>query len=471
MNPLIRCLLLLAVSISSLLADDLEKILLEESSKKSYLEWQEDYMDSPVGMKKRKIITDTFGFPKNLSEKSCIPADAFFEKFWGTSKVLVTEKSRDEDGFLIQIFFAGEVCTDGYLFLRVTDDPVKTLSSVVSFHSSEFKHSLSAFEPMEIGGFGLQTKSGHFLAFIRKNLYVDVCFKVDDKLNLRNQLMNVAREIDALLCGEAEFLPKDAPELAEIRKAWEHELERHRQKSHEDYLKRQQEWMAQERKRKAEELKTLSLAPTHQRETYKNLETRFELLKNHLKPRRVPAGTRDPDAWKKLSLKTVEPLFTKYEFSEKGVWHPFNFGFSTWRKDKEFLKVKPRGVSFSVEIAHAKDFAQAWDWALYFRLKYSAETEQRARLSMSQLAQATNQNAFPRLGDINISWRGRMDSSFLPEEETAESLIIFIRGTTVVCVRSERTDSSALPLARLLDKQLVDGTALEPDEFYLPSTF
>ncbi|MBQ8722699.1 MAG: hypothetical protein IJY80_00245 [Opitutales bacterium] len=283
--------------------------------------------------------------------------------------------------------------------------------------------------------------------------------------------MNVAREIDALLCGEAEFLPKDAPELAEIRKAWEQELERRRQKSHEDYLKRQQEWQARERKRKAEELKTLSLAPTHQRETYKNLETRFELLKNHLKPRRVPAGTRDPDAWKKLSLKTVEPHFTKYEFSEKGVGHPFNFGFSTWRKDKEFLKIKPRGVLFSVEIAHAKDFAQAWDWALYFRLKYSAETEQRARLSMSQLAQATNQNAFPRLGDINISWRGRMDSSFLPEEETAESLIIFIRGTTVVCVRSERTDSSALPLARLLDKQLVDGTAPEPDEFYLPSTF
>ncbi|MBQ9759386.1 MAG: hypothetical protein IJW12_06420 [Opitutales bacterium] len=274
-----------------------------------------------------------------------------------------------------------------------------------------------------------------------------------------------------MLCGDAEFLPEDAAELVEIRKAWEQELERRRQKSHEAYLRRQQEWQAQERKRKAEELKTLSLAPTHQRELYKKLETRFELLKNHLKPRRVPAGTRDPDAWKKLSLKTVEPLFTKYEFSEKGVWHPFNFGFSTWRIDDEIRKTKPLGISYRVEVAHARDFSQAWDWALYFRLKYSAETEQRARLSMSQLAQATNQNVFPRLGDINISWRGRMDSSFLPEEETAESLIILIRGTTVVCVRSEHTDSSALPLARLLDEQLVEGIAPDPDEFYLPSTF
>ena len=90
---------------------------------------------------------------------------------------------------------------------------------------------------------------------------------------------------------------------------------------------------------------------------------------------------------------------------------------------------------------------------------------------MKQLARATHRNAFPNLGDLNISWRGRMTSSFYPEEKSAESLIIFIRGTTTVCVRSHHTDSSALPLARLLDKQLLAGDASRPVEFYLPENF
>ena len=303
---------------------------------------------------------------------------------------------------------------------------------------------------------------GGFLDFVNGGLGVQV--DLSDKKPV--DLLPAGKEIDALFRGKSEFLPEDDPELVAIRKAYQNEQEKRAREWQEELARRKKA----ERAEKLQNFLKMGVEPSRNFD-FKEFSTRFELLKKHLKPRRVPAGTRDPDEWKKLSLKTVEPLFTKYEFSEKGVWHPFNFGFSTWRIDDEIRKTKPLGISYRVEIAHAKDFAQAWDWALYFRLKYSAETEQRARLSMSQLAQATNQNAFPRLGDINISWRGRMDSSFLPEEETAESLIIFIRGTTVVCVRSERTDSSALPLARLLDKQLVDGIAPEPDEFYLPSTF
>ncbi|MBQ9759362.1 MAG: hypothetical protein IJW12_06295, partial [Opitutales bacterium] len=168
-------------------------------------------------------------------------------------------------------------------------------------------------------------------------------------------------------------MPEDDPELVVIRKAYQNEQEKRAREWQEELARRKKAECAE----KLQNLLKMGVEPSRNFD-FKEFSTRFELLKNHLKPRRVPAGTRDPDAWKKLSLKTVEPLFTKYEFSERRDGHPFNVGFSTWRKDKEFLKVKPRSVLYSVEIAHAKDFAQAWDWALYFRLKYSAETEQRA---------------------------------------------------------------------------------------------
>ncbi|MBE6401880.1 MAG: hypothetical protein E7037_07660 [Verrucomicrobia bacterium] len=278
------------------------------------------------------------------------------------------------------------------------------------------------------------------------------------------------QEIDNLLCGKSEFLPEDTPEFLEIRKAYEAELVRRRRIAAEESAKREREWKEQQRKKKIENLKTFAVKPEQERDAYKKLETRFELLKNHLKPKSVPAGMHDPDAWKKLSPKTISPLFRKYKSRVRDDT-PLTPEFGVWRTDAEIKKTKPNGIHYDVEIAHAKTFEDAWDWALYFRLKYSEDTEQRARLTMKQLARATHRNAFPNLGDLNISWRGRMTSSFYPEEKSAESLIIFIRGTTTVCVRSHHTDSSALPLARLLDKQLLEGDASRPVEFYLPENF
>ena len=326
------------------------------------------------------------------------------------------------------------------------------------------------YQPMSLGTFALVPKDNECqrLYFYRNNVSGNFYFKTPCS---REKVIKLLQEIDNLLCGKSDFLPEDTPEFVEIRKAYEAELLRRRKVAAEESAKREREWKEQQRKKKIENLNTFAVKPEQERDAYKKLETRFELLKNHLKPKSVPAGMHDPDAWKKLSQKTIPPLFKKYKFYMNEWQEPLLFGFNVWRDDPEIKKTKPKGTDYDVEIAHAKTFEDAWDWALYFRLKYSEDTEQRARLTMKQLARATHRDAFPNLGDLNISWRGRMTSSFYPEEKSAESLIIFIRGTTTVCVRSCYTDSSALPLARLLDKQLLEGDASRSVEFYLPENF
>ena len=278
---------------------------------------------------REKDLSTFLRLPNQVSEFRCIPLSDFEKKFngmsgWAVVDILDSEENELRVSLYSEKYRSNVDITITWLenaesarryFLKCLLRGISQLQSFWMYHDTV---SIADFAVISKKA----TRSGEIILFLRGNTV-----SIAHGETTQDVLCSLSRKLDALLCGDAEFLPEDAAELVEIRKAWEQELERRRQKSHEAYLRRQQEWQAQERKRKAEELKTLSLAPTHQRELYKKLETRFELLKNHLKPRRVPAGTRDPDAWKKLSLKTVEPLFTKYEFSEKGVWHPFNFGF------------------------------------------------------------------------------------------------------------------------------------------------
>ena len=394
----------------------------------------------------------------------------FKKKFFGLPGwVLIEEESKREYYALYSSRLNKEILLYIYWTKSADETRLTFLDLLLETYPAWFEIEKD-YELADLGDYGVISKSKDRAYFACGN----VCVAVDVERRRPvpfSAFSDLAKSLSALLRGEAEFLPEDTPEFGEIRKAYEAELVRRRRIAEEESAKREREWKEQQRKKKIENLKTFAVKPEQERDAYKKLETRFELLKNHLKPKSVPAGMHDPDAWKKLSQKTIPPLFKKYKFYMNEWQEPLLFGFNVWRDDPEIKKTKPKGTDYDVEIAHAKTFEDAWDWALYFRLKYSEDTEQRARLTMKQLARATHRNAFPNLGDLNISWRGRMTSSFYPEEKSAESLIIFIRGTTTVCVRSCYSDSSALPLARLLDKQLLEGDASRSVEFYLPENF
>ena len=394
----------------------------------------------------------------------------FKKKFFGLPGwVLIEEKSKREYYALYSSRLNKEILLYIYWTKSADETRLTFLDLLLETYPAWFEIEKD-YELADLGDYGVISKSKDRAYFACGN----VCVAMDEERLCPapfSAFSELAESLSALLRGEADFLPEDTPEFVEIRKAYEAELLRRRKVAAEESAKREREWKEQQRKKKIENLNTFAVKPEQERDAYKKLETRFELLKNHLKPKSVPAGMHDPDAWKKLSQKTIPPLFKKYKFYMNEWQEPLLFGFNVWRDDPEIKKTKPKGTDYDVEIAHAKTFEDAWDWALYFRLKYSEDTEQRARLTMKQLARATHRNAFPNLGDLNISWRGRMTSSFYPEEKSAESLIIFIRGTTTVCVRSCYSDSSALPLARLLDKQLLEGDASRPVEFYLPENF
>ncbi|MBE6401878.1 MAG: hypothetical protein E7037_07650 [Verrucomicrobia bacterium] len=393
----------------------------------------------------------------------------FKKKFFGLPGwVLIEEKSKREYYALYSSRLNKEILLYIYWTKSADETRLTFLDLLLETYPAWFEIEKD-YELADLGDYGVISKSKDRAYFACGN----VCVAMDEERLCPapfSAFSDLAKSLSALLRGEAEFLPEDTPEFMEIRKAYEAELVRRRRIAAEESAKREREWKEQQRKKKIENLKTFAVKPEQERDAYKKLETRFELLKNHLKPKSVPAGMHDPDAWKKLSPKTISPLFRKYKSRVRDDT-PLTPEFGVWRTDAEIKKTKPNGIHYDVEIAHAKTFEDAWDWALYFRLKYSEDTEQRARLTMKQLARATHRNAFPNLGDLNISWRGRMTSSFYPEEKSAESLIIFIRGTTTVCVRSHHTDSSALPLARLLDKQLLEGDASRAVEFYLPENF
>lgn len=398
--------------------------------------------------------------------------DEFYSKFFGVSGWAVVEREgKKKDYLYLYSSRLNRTIKVHLVWTKNPDDIRLTFFDLFLGTYSQWYEIDKDYAATKLGDYGIFSKHNDRAYFVHGNVCVSMrvmdwqaTVSFSEFSNLVNALVNIIE-------GKSDFFPEDTPEFVEIRKAYEAELVRRRRIADEESAKREREWKEQQRKKKIENLKTFAVKPEQERDAYKKLETRFELLKNHLKPKSVPAGMHDPDAWKKLSQKTVPPLFKKYKFYMNEWQEPLLFGFNVWRDDPEIKKTKPKGTDYDVEIAHAKTFEDAWDWALYFRLKYSEDTEQRARLTMKQLARATHQNAFPNLGDLNISWRGRMTSSFYPEEKSAESLIIFIRGTTTVCVRSCYSDSSALPLARLLDKQLLEGDASRAVEFYLPENF
>ena len=417
-----------------------------------------------------------YGIPRNGSESPDLEVfnrrREFNEKFFGlivdNTKFAVIDRN-DRDRNLHYIYYTLRDLYGRQISLRIRvfmteQESLNVYPSVYQLLSMHRNYYIVYGERIPWGTFcrRFMNERGGLLDFVNGGLGVWMSIQASKAVDL----LPAGKEIDALFRGKSEFLPENDPELVAIRNAHAEELARKKQL--EDL--KQELRKKKEREEKIQKALARRVKPEQERDAYKKLETRFELLKNHLKPKSVPAGMHDPDAWKKLSPKTISPLFRKYKSRVRDDT-PLTPEFGVWRTDAEIKKTKPNGIHYDVEIAHAKTFEDAWDWALYFRLKYSEDTEQRARLTMKQLARATHRDAFPNLGDLNISWRGRMTSSFYPEEKSAESLIIFIRGTTTVCVRSHHTDSSALPLARLLDKQLLEGDASRPVEFYLPENF
>lgn len=308
--------------------------------------------------------------------------------------------------------------------------------------------------------------------FYRNNVSVWISF---ESACPREEALALMREIDALLCGNAEFLPKDAPEFVEIRAEWEREKERRLQQEREAAKKRQEEFLARERAQRIEEAKA-GIFPDGFHKERSELASEIDVFSSRMKEKggnvfsdssalrdpvipltaSVPvAGERDASAWRKLSVSRARAVFSDWEEWRNVAedWHPLFFSFRMSRARKQPGDSEQDWIR--AEVVQAGTLAEARKWAAYFRFKYMDDSERSRGANPEQIARATNADAFPDLGNENISWRGRMNSAFLPEEETAETLIIFIRGTTVVCLKSERPDFSVLPFARAFDALLL----------------
>lgn len=274
-------------------------------------------------------------------------------------------------------------------------------------------------------------------------------------------LLPAGKEIDALFRGNAEFLPKDAPELAEVRKSRKDKQDERKRREKIRLAEREREMLFWEYKKLADEGIFPEKLVAAREEIRDDIATfRSAMEKSSGVPVSDSAERYDPTACGKLFRAGAIHLFALWRWEEVRSWdseipyHPLAFCFTVLRNCSR----NPDSFDFvrlGVEVIHARTLEDARSWAAYFRFKYMAEEERSREAGAEQIARATCVNAFPNLGDENISWRGLMDSSFLPEEKTNETQIIFIRGTSVVSVKSERSDFSALPFARALDALLL----------------
>lgn len=314
----------------------------------------------------------------------------------------------------------------------------------------------------EVGDYALlpkedMTTTAHFY---RKN--AEVCVRFNSGY-LKADALELLRSIDALLCGNAEFLPAETAEFVEIRAEWEREKERRREREREQRRRWHEKALARERAERLAEAERgeLPLFPIRERSMS---DSGIKAFRESMKARGVvvPAtGTCDASAWRKLTFSRAMSIFDEWESQrDTGDNHPLWFELAM-RKARGSSPVELDFDEIHVEVIHAQTPDDARSWAAYFRFKYMSEEERSKKEEYFceddalPLARATCVNAFPNLGDENISWRGFMDSSFLPEEKTNETQIIFIRGTSVVSVKSARSDFSALPFARALDALLL----------------
>lgn len=76
--------------------------------------------------------------------------------------------------------------------------------------------------------------------------------------------------------------------------------------------------------------------------------------------------------------------------------------------------------------------------------------------SLNTLPPPQKKNKF-KLGDYNISWRGILGVSLLPEEGSTESFIIFMRNNTVILLKENNPYKSVLEQARILNAILSEN--------------
>ncbi len=252
-------------------------------------------------------------------------------------------------------------------------------------------------------------------------------------------LLPAGKEISSLFRGEAKFLPENEPAFVKIR-----------EKAEDDKRKLAEEERKLEGKEAREKLLRILNIGALPLLFSEDIATQIENVAKMRETFNQTEGehVRDIDAIEKLSLKNAEDVVeTKISDKRYNSDNPMAFAFLILN-----------ATQTRVEVIHAKTFEEAWDWALFLRMKYSPPTELRSKISVAELARSTNINAFNDLGDVNLSWRGVLDSALRPENMSAESLIIFVRNTTVVCVantREGRGSVSVLPLARAFDNLLL----------------
>lgn len=440
--------------------------------------------DFPFLRKEREEVSKEMKEPPRASNYPTLGADVFFAKFFGVDDwcVVGREKKNNAENEYVFELFSQKKMTDCLLSLAwlPTADVAKSrvLDDFLSVFPrwSEFNKYYSA---VAVGSYGITSVNScpRQLSFYRGEVIVSLSFSYWANIS-DTDVLSLGNAIDALLCGKAEFLPEDDLAFVEIRAEWEREKERRLQREREATKKRHEEFLARERAQRIEEAKA-GVLPDEFYEERAALGSEIEAFSARMKekggnvfsdapsasasrPPVIPltasvpvAGERDADAWRKLSVSRARSVFSDWEEwrNVAADWHPLFFSFRMHKERK--LPGDSETDWVCAEVVHAGTPAEARKWAAYLRFKYMDKSERSRGDAPEQIARATNADAFPGLGNENISWRGRMSPAFLPDEKTAETLIVFIRGTTVVCLKSERPDFSVLPFARAFDALLL----------------